>query len=53
MDIEKYIPRSKEYFWVKTKQEAWSVSKYRARYRIYFDNVNIDMTHIINTNPGN
>ena len=42
LDIEQYIPRSKEYYWIRTRQEAWSVSKYRARYRIYFDNINLD-----------
>ena len=41
-DIEKYIPRSKEFYWIKTEQEAWSISKYRAKYKIYFDRVNID-----------
>ena len=41
-DIEKYIPRSKEFYWIKTEQEAWSISKYRAKYKIYFDQVNID-----------
>ena len=42
LDLQKYIPRSTEFFWVDTQQEAWSVSKYRAKYKIFFDNINLD-----------
>ena len=42
LDLQKYIPRNKNSFWINTHQIAKQAKEWNANYDILFDNINID-----------
>ena len=43
LDLQKYIPRNKNTFWINTHQIAQQAKEWNAEYHILFDNINIDL----------